>query len=196
MSSQPLNFFLAPVLIMNETNMLNSQNLGIGGAIVLFIGCFLPFISVPILGDITFFGNGEIQGFFVIVFAVASIAFVLFGKNEGLFLTSIPVLSILIAVPIYLNRVLSNASESSNPLVKDIAIAAAKTVQIQWGWAIMFVGACLLFASAMMFCLTEFKSQSLDSVRRQILFYKYGSIFIMAILLTGIIFYSLKEKML
>ena len=181
---------------MNENNIFNSRNFGLAGAIILFIGCFLPFVSLPIVGSVTFFGNGEVQGIVIIAFAVLSLAFILFDANAGLFLTSIPVLSMLLVIIIDFKRSLSNASENlTSPLAKDIANAAAKAVQIQLGWAVMFIGACLLFTSSMIYALNEFKLHSADLNKRRNFFFEYGAILILATLLAGVIVYARTEKL-
>jgi len=72
---------------MNQN--LNPRNLGITGAILLAIGCFLPFASVPLFGSVTYVGGGTGDGLVVVVLAVLSIVFIFRKWYKALWLTAI-----------------------------------------------------------------------------------------------------------
>ena len=54
--------------------------LGLIGSVVLFIGVFAPIVSVPIMGNINYFQNGQGDGMIILVLAVISLILVLMGK--------------------------------------------------------------------------------------------------------------------
>lgn len=122
------------------------QIVGIVGAIILFIGVFTPIVSVPIMGNMNYFQNGKGDGTIVLILAVLSLVAVLTKKDVILFFTSIGCLSTLtftfVNFKIGMSRMLAEAS-TSDGLFSGLAELAAKAVQLQWGWALLVVGACL-----------------------------------------------------
>lgn len=122
------------------------QIVGIVGAIILFIGVFTPIVSVPIMGNMNYFQNGKGDGTIVLVLAVLSLIAVLIKKDVILFFTSIGCLGTLtftfVHFKIGMTRMLAEASNADG-LFSGLAELAAKAVQLQWGWALLVVGACL-----------------------------------------------------
>jgi len=122
------------------------QIVGIVGAIVLFIGVFTPIVSVPIMGNMNYFQNGKGDGTIVLVLAILSLVAVLIKKDAILFFTSLGCLGTLtftfVNFKIGMSRMLAEAS-SSDDLFSGLAELAASAVQLQWGWALLVVGACL-----------------------------------------------------
>lgn len=122
------------------------QIVGIVGTIVLFIGVFTPIVSVPIMGNMNYFQNGKGDGTIVLVLAVLSLVSVLIKKDAILFFTSLGCLGTLtftfVNFKIGMSRMLAEAS-SSDDLFSGLAELAASAVQLQWGWALLVVGACL-----------------------------------------------------
>ena len=56
----------------NEKSSRTKQILAILGALLLFVGVFLPIVSMPIVGSLNYFHNGQGDGTIVLVLAVIS----------------------------------------------------------------------------------------------------------------------------
>lgn len=138
------------------------QIVGIVGAIVLFIGVFTPIVSVPIMGNMNYFQNGKGDGTIVLVLAVLSLVAVLIRKDVILFFTSLGCLGTLtftfVNFKIRMSRMLAEASNSDG-LFSGLAELAAQAVQLQWGWALLVVGACLTLTPVFLKSIPEDSSQ-------------------------------------
>jgi len=125
------------------------ESIGIIGAIVLFVGVFTPIFSVPIMGQLNYFQNGNGDGAIVLVLAVSSLVAILVKKDVILFFTSLGCLGALtftfVNFKIGLNRMLAEAGEPEG-VFAGLANLALQSVQLQWGWALLVVGACLTLA--------------------------------------------------
>ena len=135
--------------------MNTKQRTGLIGSIVLFIGVFAPIMSVPIAGDINYFRNGEGGGTIVLILAAVSLILVFTNKYKGLWLTGIGslgmILSTFIDFRLRMNRVKADMELdlADNPF-RNLADMAMESVQIEWGWALLVVGAVLVIISAAM----------------------------------------------
>lgn len=133
--------------------MITKQSLGIIGSIILFVGVFTPIVSIPILGNMNYFQNGKGDGTVVLIFAGISLVLALAKKYKGLWFTGIGSLGIMLFTFINFQIGMSqvkNQMESElagNPF-RGLADIAMQTVQLQWGWAILVVGAGLIIAAA------------------------------------------------
>jgi hypothetical protein len=134
--------------------MDKKQIIAIIGAILLFFGVFAPIVSVPILGSLNYFHNGEGDGVIVLALAAATIALVFARLYKGLWLTGGGSLAVLAFTFINFQ---SKMSEVRTSMAKDLAgnpfaglgEAALSSVQLQWGWAVLVIGACLVIAAAL-----------------------------------------------
>ena len=129
--------------------------LGILGSVLLFLGVFLPIISVPIVGGINYFRNGRGDGVIILVLAVASLLITLRKTYRALWVTGFASLGILAFTFIHLQVRMSQAksqmeSELADNPFRGIADIAMESVQMQWGWAVLVIGAVLLIAAAAM----------------------------------------------
>ena len=127
--------------------------LGLIGSIVLFIGVFTPIVSVPMMGNINYFQNGKGDGSIILLFAVISLILVLTKRYNGLWFTGIGSLGIMLFTFINFQLKMSQAkadmgSELEGNPFRGLADMAMQSVQLQWGWAILIVGAALLISSA------------------------------------------------
>jgi len=124
--------------------MNQKQLLGLIGVAILFVGVFAPIISAPIVGNINYFQNGKGDGTIILILAVLSLIFTLMKKYKGLWFTGIGSLCVLfftfINFQIQMNEL--NHELSGNPF------AALANIQLQWGWALLVIGAVLLICSA------------------------------------------------
>ena len=133
--------------------MKQKQLLGLIGSIVLFIGVFAPIVSVPIMGNMNYFQNGKGDGTIVIILAIASLILVLAKQYRGLWLTGLGSLSVMAFTFINFQTKISEVKSqmetdlAGNPF-RGLADMAMQSVQLQWGWALLVVGAALVIASA------------------------------------------------
>ena len=129
------------------------QLLGLIGCAVLFIGVFAPIVSMPIMGNMNYFQNGKGDGVIVLVLVVFSLILVLLKKFKGLWFTGLGSMAIMTFTFINFQMALDNTKTQmetelvGNPF-RGIADMAMQSIQIQWGWALLIIGAVLLIASA------------------------------------------------
>ena len=127
--------------------------LAIVGSIILFVGVFMPIVSMPIVGSINYFQNGKGDGIIVMALAVISLLLALGKMYRGLWLTGLGSMAVMLvtffAFQSRMSEVKVNMESSlaGNPF-RGVADMAIQSVQLQWGWAIMIVGAGLIVAAA------------------------------------------------
>ncbi len=153
---QPANQSAAvPVASIAKTSMNTKQLLGLIGSIVLFVGVFTPIVSMPIVGNMNFFQNGEGIGVIVLILAVISFIMVLTKKYHGLLIIGLVNLGVLLGIFSDVHSKIDQAKAkmelqlSGNPF-RGLADLAIQSIQIQWGWALLVVGAVLIIASSAM----------------------------------------------
>lgn len=126
--------------------------LGLTGAIAILVGPFAPYISIPIIGSVTFFNT--IEGKLVFALGLVSLILVIARSARGLRLTGPLSLAIFLwnALPIAWR--LSSAKQESldaaqhGDLGEKLTAAAFQSVQLQWGAALLLVGPVLLTVAA------------------------------------------------
>lgn len=81
---------------------MDRRVMGFGGSVLLLLGAFLPAVSVPMLGSISYFDNGKGDGIFILLLALAS--FILAARNRDRFLlyTGSAAAALVLAGMIYL----------------------------------------------------------------------------------------------
>lgn len=133
--------------------MNSKQLIGLMGSIVLFIGVFAPIVSIPIMGNLNYFQNGKGYGTIILVLAAISLVLVLAKKYKGLWFTGIGSLGVMIytLVNFYLEmsqlKAYTESELADNPF-SGLADMAIGSIQLQWGWALLVVGAVLVIISA------------------------------------------------
>jgi hypothetical protein len=113
----------------------------------------MPIVSLPIVGSINYIYNGRGDGIFVLILAVISIILVVMKIYKGLWITGVGSLWVMLYTFINLQSGISKMKKDLNTDLADnpfrgIADMAVNSVQIQWGWAVLVVGAGLVIASA------------------------------------------------
>ena len=126
------------------------QILGVAGSLLLFVGVFVPIISMPIIGSLNYFQNGKGDGVIILVLALISLVLTLTRKYKALLITGLLSLAVMLFTFISFKMRINDMKNSlgDNPFAKGIADLALQTVQIQWGWAVLVIGACLIIAAA------------------------------------------------
>lgn len=129
------------------------QLLGLTGSAILFVGVFAPIVSIPIVGNLNYFQNGKGDGTFVLILAVISFILVLLKMFKVLWFTGLGSMAIMIFTFTNFQTVLTDTKTQieieleGNPF-RGLTDMAMQSVQIQWGWALLIIGAVLLIASA------------------------------------------------
>jgi len=126
--------------------MNKKQIIGLIGSAILFIGVFAPVVSLPLIGDQNYFEKGEGVALIVLILAVISLIVVIITQkyDAALLFTGIGSLSvILFSLVDFLKGI------SENPF-RDLSDMAMQPVKIQWGFAVLILGALLLIASGAM----------------------------------------------
>lgn len=148
-ASNPASACKSPVVSSSSTPIL----LSIVGSIILFIGVFMPVVSAPIVGNLNYFQNGKGDGIIIIGLALVSILLTLGKKYSGLWVTGLGALGVLGYTYYNINSKMSAAKDMvdkelvGNPF-RGLADIAMQSFQIQWGWAILIIGAVLVISAA------------------------------------------------
>jgi len=106
------------------------QLLGLIGSVILFVGLFTPIVSITVTGkniNMNYFQYCSDDGTVILFLAAVSLLLALLKKFKGLWFTGLINMTILVSGFINIQR---------------------PSLQIQWGWALLIVGAVLVIASA------------------------------------------------
>jgi predicted RNA-binding Zn-ribbon protein involved in translation (DUF1610 family) len=129
------------------------QILGIVGSAVLFLGVFAPIVSVPIIGAMNYFQNGKGDGSIVMALAVISFFLALSKSYKKLWITGLGSLAVMLFTFVRFQTKLAEIKSqmdsdlSGNPF-RGFADMAVQSIQLQWGWALLVVGAVLIISAA------------------------------------------------
>jgi len=129
-----------------------NQVLGLIGSVALILGVFMPIIRVPILGTINYFRNGKGDGTFVLLLALVSVLLVIRNKCQWLFLTGFGALGVMAFTFVnFYNRLAEAKASASRDLAgnpfKGLTDAVMESIQLDWGWGVLLLGAILLIAA-------------------------------------------------
>jgi hypothetical protein len=130
------------------------QIMGVAGAATLFVGVFLPIVSLPIVGAQNFFQNGRGDGTILLVIAGIALLATLAKRFTWVSIAGIVSLALLGYTFIAFRsriaemRGVMERDLADNPF-KGIGEAMMQSVQLQWGWAVLVVGALLLCAAGL-----------------------------------------------
>lgn len=126
--------------------MKDTKAIALVGASLLFVGAFMPIISMPIVGSLNYFQNGNGDGVAIVLMAIATTALAMTGRTKHVLWTGLASLAMLaftfINFQSKMGEVRANMeSELADNPFRGLAEAAVGSVQLQWGWAILVLGA-------------------------------------------------------
>jgi uncharacterized membrane protein YidH (DUF202 family) len=152
--------------------MNTKQLTGMIGSVLLFIGVFMPIVHVPVIGTINYFHNGRGDGVIVLILALISVLLVLGQRYKGLWFTGIGSLGITLFTFINFQSKISRVKQEMTPeLVGNpfhgLVNAAVESFELQWGWALLILGAMLVIASASMEDKTQITEEVIDRTERR-----------------------------
>ncbi len=127
--------------------------LGWTGSIALLVSVFAPIVSVPLQGEVRYFDIGKAEGVLVVVLTITAFVFVLSRKFGLLWVPGIGSLGYsLIAYDHYRSLTIQAKARLERlsemvflPGMEDPTLAE---FPLEWGWALLCMGALLLIASA------------------------------------------------
>lgn len=133
--------------------MEKSEMWGYGGVLLLIFGVFAPLITVPIAGTVNYIQNGTGDGVFVLIFAVLSAIFVAGENYKALWGTGGATIALLLFTFFSLqSRISEMRAEMQTELAgnpfRGLGEAMMQSVQMQWGWAMLGIGAVALLVAA------------------------------------------------
>ena len=133
--------------------MESRQVVGLTGALVLFIGVFTPIVSFPTVGYINYFQNEKIDGMVILSLALISFLLLLAKQYRGLWFTGLASFAVLLFTFINLQiriaeikKILGVELAGNRP--PGLADLAIRSVQIEWGWSVLTIGAAFIVWAA------------------------------------------------
>ena len=131
------------------------QILGLVGSALLFIGVFTPIISLPIVGSVNYLQNGRGDGVIILILAIISVFLTLTNRYRFLLFTGAGSLAVLVFTFITFQMRISQMQSQMKQGMADnpfsgFGDAMLSTVQIQWGWAVLLIGAVIVTSTALL----------------------------------------------
>jgi tetratricopeptide (TPR) repeat protein len=173
----------------------NSLQLKIGlcGALTLAIGTFLPFISLPIIGDMNYFNNGYGEGVPIVILSIISIIIISVKRYKLLIITGCLSLFILMFSFYCFNYAHNKVSKDIKgiKIFSDVADAVLGTIHLQWGFAVMIIGAVMLIVSSILSnkCVSKKNNtEVVDKFSKKVIIVMYSTCLILAIIAISFIY--------
>ena len=126
--------------------MNQSRSIALLGAGLMFLGAFMPVVSLPLVGQVNYFQNGRGDGAFILLLASATALLAGFRLTRYVLWTGLAALALLAYSFVRLQAAIADMrtridTELADNPFRDLAEAAVGAVQIQWGWAVLVVAA-------------------------------------------------------
>jgi hypothetical protein len=133
--------------------MNRQQIFGYSGAAILALGTFTPIVNLPIVGSVNYFNNGQGDGVFILLLAVAAAALTGFGKVKLLWIPgALSAILLLITFSRFIQVINDAKSQLTDSLEGNpfagLATGLMNSIQLQWGWMFLFIGAIGLIVSS------------------------------------------------
>ena len=113
---------------------------------LLALGTFLPVVTMPIVGSLTYFNNGQGDGTFVIAAAVVAAVLVALNKFKFLLIPAI----IAVGITLYdLINLAVKIGDMKSSMAGNMFAGLADTVQLQYGWFVMILAEVALVLIAL-----------------------------------------------
>lgn len=138
---------------MASGSIEQKQIIGLIGSLILFVGVFAPIVSMPILGSVNFFQNGKGNGVIILIIAFISLIFTLIKEYRALWFTGLGALAVMLFTFVNFRSKMGeleaqmDTNMAGSPF-RGLAHMAVQSVQLEWGWAVLMVGAMLLIVAA------------------------------------------------
>lgn len=133
---------------MDFSNLSYKQKQGLVGSILIFLGCFFPFVQAPIVGGVSLLRAGG-WGYLVLLVAIASAVLVYLNKEKELKILSIVTTVGLVFGFIKLELNLSAMKKSLGNDPFGIAQMVGNMVGASYAWFFLFAGCVVLVATGL-----------------------------------------------
>jgi tetratricopeptide (TPR) repeat protein len=117
---------------------LGQPVLGLVGSGLMFVGVFVPLVKAPVWGTVNYFHNGRGDGVILLVLALVSVILIAAKVYQGLWFTGLGSLALLAFT--FVSFQVAMGELADNPF--------SDWVELQWGWAVLILGALLTTAAA------------------------------------------------
>ena len=123
--------------------------------VLLIMGPFCPVVSFPIVGDITYFNNGQGDGTIVVVLGALTLVLAALRKYVLLWITGVGSVGLAVFTFMQFRQKIGDLNDKVSDNLKDnpfkgLADVAVQSIQIKWGLAVVLVGGVLAIAAASM----------------------------------------------
>jgi hypothetical protein len=114
----------------------------------MVLGAFLPIVSLPIVGTVNYFNNGQGDGIFIVLLAAIAAALA-FTKASNFAWVPAALGGVLVGFTVLnlISRISAAQAELSQSLAGNpfagLAEGLMGSVQIQFGWVVIVIGVCL-----------------------------------------------------
>ena len=133
--------------------MDNGRTLGLIGSVLLLAGLFLPLFSVPLLGAITYYSNAQTQALMIGALALVSAGLAAAGHVRWLLATGLGALGVMAATYMRSRAALERMRDDlggdgfEGEILRALADRAADAVKVEWGWAVLILGAFMVIVA-------------------------------------------------
>lgn len=128
------------------------QIVGLIGAFLLIIGVFTPIVSLPIIGNMNYFQNGQGDGVYILILAAVSLIPIFINRYQWLWITGLLALTLITTTLLQFVWVIAQlrhtVTEEAGDVLFGLVELLVDAVQIQWGWVPLITGALLILAAA------------------------------------------------
>lgn len=133
-------------------NRENSKVIALIGAMLLGIGVFLPVVRVPKMGTLNLIHGGRGDGMIILLLVAIIVALALLNRTRHVIW---PGIASLLMLGFTFSNVQSGLSRArrdmaakmdDNPFAA-VADAATASIQLEWGWAVLVLGAIMVIAA-------------------------------------------------
>lgn len=138
----------------NEASRLagTSEKAGLFGVIAVSIGVFLPFVTSPVIGTVTYFGNGEGDAVMLLIASVISLVFILINRMKWIWLSGgFGLFTFVLSLYNFKTKMIEIQGSMSIILTepaKKYAAAASDAIQLQVGVPALIIGVSMILLSA------------------------------------------------
>lgn len=133
----------------NHATHLNHKRLALAGSAILFIGIFCPLISLPILGSVNYFQNGEGDGVILLILSVITAGAAATDKVTWALFTGLGAFVVMVISFFMFQQHIDEMqtkiqSELAGNPFQELSDAALNSIQLQWGCAVLMLGAATM----------------------------------------------------
>ena len=126
--------------------MSKKQLIGIIGALLIIIGVFMPMVSIPLIGGISFISKNKIGGIIVVILAIASIVLILKNNYKGLLGTGIASICVIIFYTVKMVYSFNKAKEEMGD--NYLADMVSDFINIEYGVPVLIIALVLVIVAA------------------------------------------------